>query len=321
MNIFESPDTLLEAINSTGYIIDRKFATVIYICYVLEKPLLISGPPGTGKSQIAVTLSHLINEDDPIRLQCYDGITVDEAMYSFNYKKQLLYMEASKNKTDWADISTDIYSEEFLSERPLLKSIRSDKKELLLIDELDKTDEEFEAFLLEFLNDFQISIPEVGTVKAKKKPIVILTSNDMRELTDALRRRCGFYYIDYPDMEKEMRIVNAAIPGIDDLLLTQIVSFIQTLRGETMKKVPSISESIDFARILVKMKVIKLSEDVLSDTLNVLLKYQEDIEAVTDNLSKYLEKLPQKPKKIKNKIIVKDKKLPEELSNDDNWDF
>ena len=191
----------------------------------------------------------------------------------------------------------------------------------MLIDELDKTDEEFDAFLLEFLNDFQISIPEVGTVKAKKKPIVILTSNDMRELTDALRRRCCFYYIDYPDIEKEMRIVNTAIPGIDDLLLTQIVSFIQVLRGEAIKKVPSISESIDFARILVKMKVVKLSEDVLSNTLNVLLKYQEDIESVTDNLNKYLEKLPQKPMKMKDKIIVKDKKLSEDLSNDKNWNF
>ena len=143
----------------------------------------------------------------------------------------------------------------------------------------------------------------------------------MRELTDALRRRCCFYYIDYPDIEKEMRIVNTAIPGIDDLLLTQIVSFIQVLRGEAIKKVPSISESIDFARILVKMKVVKLSEDVLSNTLNVLLKYQEDIESVTDNLNKYLEKLPQKPMKMKDKIIVKDKKLSEDLSNDKNWNF
>lgn len=321
MNLFESPEILMEAINNTGYIIDKQFATVLYISYVLEKPLLISGPPGTGKSQIALTLSALLNDNDPIRLQCYDGITADEAMYSYNYKKQLLYMEATKDKADWKEISNDIYSEDFLSYRPLLKSIMSDHKEVLLIDELDKTDEEFEAFLLEFLNDYQISIPEVGTVKAKNKPLTILTSNDMRDLTDALRRRCCFYYIDYPDMEKETRIIMAAVPSINDLLATQITKFVQILREEkSLKKVPSISESIDWARILIKMGVVKLDKEIATDTLNVLLKYQDDIQYTKSAIDDIMKEMPSKAMKIEHQQIrsTDTNKL---LNNKGNWDF
>ena len=321
MNLFESPEILMEAINNTGYIIDKQFATVLYISYVLEKPLLISVPPGTGKSQIALTLSALLNDNDPIRLQCYDGITADEAMYSYNYKKQLLYMEATKDKADWKEISNDIYSEDFLSYRPLLKSIMSDHKEVLLIDELDKTDEEFEAFLLEFLNDYQISIPEVGTVKAKNKPLTILTSNDMRDLTDALRRRCCFYYIDYPDTEKETRIIMAAVPSINDLLATQITKFVQILREEkSLKKVPSISESIDWARILIKMGVVKLDKEIATDTLNVLLKYQDDIQYTKSAIDDIMKEMPSKAMKIEHQQIrsTDTNKL---LNNKGNWDF
>ena len=319
-NIFDSIDILIEEINKTGYIIDKQFANVLYIAYKLKKPLLISGPPGTGKSQIAVTLSKLINNVDPIRLQCYDGITADEAMYSFNYKKQLLYMEATKGTQNWQDISSDIYSEKFLSYRPLLKSIMSDKKEILLIDELDKTDEEFEAFLLEFLNDFQISIPEFGTVKAKKIPFVILTSNDMRELTDALRRRCCFYYIDYPDIEKELQIVHAAVPGLTDILATKAVAFIQKLRNADIKKAPSISETIDWVNILSQMKIVDIDAETIRSTINVILKYQEDINSINSNLDTLVDDLPTRALKV-NKIQTSSKEQTKKLKDNTIWDF
>lgn len=323
-NIFETPEELMKQINSLGYIIDFDFAIALYLTYHLDKSvLLLEGPPGTGKSQIAITLSQLMNDCDPIRLQCYEGISVEEAIYSFNYKKQLLYIEAEKQKLDWSNIQQDIYSEQFLSIRPLLKSILSDKREILLIDEIDKSDEEFEAFLLELLNDFQISIPEIGTIKAKQKPFIILTSNGMRELSDALRRRCVFFYIDFPSLERELEIIHTKVEGIDDLLATQVAKFVQTLRKENLKKIPSISETIDWVRALVKLEVKTLNPKIVQNTLNLLLKTKADLDAMQSKVGSMLDKLPKKAIKIdkQDAQTTRVNKVDDILNNDGNWDF
>lgn len=311
---FNSVDSLYNEITKYGYIPERELVLTLFLAYQLDRNVLLSGEPGVGKSEIAKIISLILNNDDPIRLQCFEGVDSSQAIYDWNYKKQLLYIESTKEKLNWEDIQDDIYSDKFLSVRPLLKAILSNKKEVLLIDEIDKSDEEFEAFLLETLAENQITIPEIGTIKANNKPFVILTSNDMRPLSDALKRRCFFHYIKYPSIEKEIQIVHSKV-NIDDLLATQAIKFISLLRDEKLKKVPSISESIDWVRVLVKLNANTLDENLVKDTLNILLKTKEDIENIYGKVSTLIEKLPKKAIKV-DKVKVENIK-----ETTDNWDF
>lgn len=323
MEAFDSIKNLSAEINKRGYIADTDLVITIYLAYHLQKPLLLAGPAGVGKTEIANVIADIISEIDPIRLQCYEGIGDEKAIYEWNYKKQLLYIEANKNSEDWKDMQGDIYSEDFLSYRPILKSIMSEKKSVLLIDEIDKSDEEFEPLLLEILSAYQVSIPEIGTIKAKEKPFVILTSNDMRELSDALRRRCCFFYIDYPSMERELEIVHTRVDGVDDLLATQVVKFINLLRNENLKKVPSISETIDWVRALVKLEAKNLSPKLVSNTLNLLLKTKSDLDTIDSKIKGFMDKLPNKAIKVDKQTIQKKQteQINDLLNKDNEWNF
>lgn len=322
MSAFDSIENLFEEINQRGYISDTDLVITIYLAYHLNKPLLLEGPAGVGKTEIANVIADIIGSSDPIRLQCYEGIDDAKAIYEWNYKKQLLYIEANKGETDWQNMQDDIYSSDFLSPRPILKSITTDKS-VLLIDEIDKSDEEFEPLLLEILSAFQVSIPEIGTIKAKQKPFVVLTSNNMRELTDALRRRCCYFYIDYPSLERELEIIHTRVDGIDDLLATQVAKFVQTLRKENLKKIPSISETIDWVRALVKLEVKTLSPKIVQNTLNLLLKTKADLDAMQSKVGGMLEKLPKKAIKVDKQDAQKTRvnKVDDILNNDGNWNF
>ena len=322
---FESPQNLINEITKHGYIANINLVLAIYLAYHLQKPLLLEGQAGTGKTEIANIVSKILNDSEPIRLQCYEGLDDSKAIYEWDYKKQLLFIEANKNDNDWDNMHNNIYSEKFLSPRPILKSIISEKKEVLLIDEVDKSDEEFEPLLLEILSAFQVSIPEIGTIKSKNKPLVILTSNNIRELSDALKRRCLYFYIDYPTLEQEIEIVQSRVSGIDNLIVTQIVSFVQMLREENLKKAPSISETIDWAITLIKLNANakSLNLNFIQNTLNVLLKTKQDIEFIDDNINKFIGKLPKKAVKIDNDKTYhyKIEELENLLSNENSWDF
>ena len=278
------------------YICSLEIATAVFLAYHLEKPILIEGPPGVGKTELAKTTAEML--DLPcIRLQCYEGLDESKAIYEWKYGKQLLYTqvlketlgeilegakglaEAVEKLHSFGDI---FFSEEFLEPRPLLKALKADESCVLLIDEVDKSDHEFESLLLEMLSDYQLSIPEIGTVKAipGKKPIVFLTSNNTREISDALKRRCLHLYIPFPDADLERKIVEARVPEIQASLNNQLVAFIQELREMDLKKVPAISETIDWARTLILLHTESLDPDLVRQTLNVILKFQEDVETV-----------------------------------------
>lgn len=321
LKIFESSDSLYEAINSTGYICDKNIALTIYLAYQLQKPILISGPPGVGKTEIAKVVSILLNSRDCIRLQCYEGITYNEAIYDWDYKKQLLYIEANKTKLDWDSIEDDLYSDKFLSTRPLLKALTSKEKEVLLIDELDKSDEEFEAFLLEFLAENQISIAEFKTIKGNQTPLCFITSNDQRELSNALLRRCLSLYIDYPSIQTETKIVYSRVKDINELLASKITHFVNCLRDENLKKAPSISETIDWANVLVKLNAKDLNTNLVKNTLNVLLKYKTDIELINTKVNSILKRFNNEDLVIKNNednVIYKESDINIE---DEDWNF
>ena len=290
---FASIDGIVTGLGGVDYIATRQIGTALFLAGNLQKPLLVEGPAGVGKTELArATASWL---DLPlIRLQCYEGLDESKALYEWKYGKQLLYTQLLKEKL--ADVmqgakgmkqSMDrlrgfgdaFFAEDFLEPRPLLKALREDGGAVLLIDEIDKSDEEFEAFLLEILSDYQVSIPEIGTIKAKVPPIVFLTSNNTRELGDALKRRCLHLYIPFPDAGLEERIVEARVPGIALRLKRQLVAFVQGLRGQELKKLPSVSETIDWARTMLLLHAAELEPQLVRDTLNVLLKFEEDIEA------------------------------------------
>jgi MoxR-like ATPase len=284
--------SLQERIAQTGYVADESLITSLWLMDELQRPLLIEGDAGVGKTEIGKTLS-AINQCPLIRLQCYEGLDVNNAVYEWNYQRQLLTIQNHQSSNEASLSENELFSHDFLLERPLLKSINSEQACVLLIDEIDRADEEFEAYLLELLSDFQISIPELGTIKAKNIPQVILTSNGTRELSDALRRRCLYHYLDYPDYDKELRIITNKLPEMGKQLAAQITEFIQQLRREDLRKTPGIAETLDWSAALLKLNIKKLDKDpkIVADTIGCLLKTQEDHNALPKD---YLERIIRK---------------------------
>jgi MoxR-like ATPase len=280
---FDSPRAVTEALTDTDYLPDERIAQVVFLADRLDKPVLVEGPAGVGKTELAKAVA-VITGRSLIRLQCYEGLDEAKALYEWNYKKQLLRIQSEVDH-DWDSISHDIFSEEFLLTRPLLEAIRSPEPVVLLIDEIDRVEVETEALLLEILSDFQVSIPELGTMYATTQPMVFLTSNNTRELSEALKRRCLFLHIDYPDAEREKEILSAKVPGLSDHLANQVAKVARSIRGLDLKKAPSVSETIDWARTLLALSIEDVDEDVLGDTLHVLLKYQTDIEKAAKELT------------------------------------
>ncbi|MDH5380135.1 MAG: MoxR family ATPase [Cyclobacteriaceae bacterium] len=272
------------------YVADTSIAMALYLSGKLKKPLLIEGPAGVGKTEIAKVLAR-VNNADLIRLQCYEGLDVNHAIYEWNYQWQILHlkMQEKENKSVESQ-ENEIFSEKFLLKRPLLQAIQSENNCVLLVDEIDRADEEFESYLLEILSDWQISIPELGTIRAKNIPHVVLTGNRTRELSEALRRRCLYLYIDYPSFEKEVAILKERVPGINETLARQISSFMQELRQEKIEKIPGIAETIDWATSLAEMHFEHLDKEIIESTLGVILKDWEDIKQTAPSLSELLEK-------------------------------
>ncbi|MBL8778538.1 MAG: MoxR family ATPase [Acidimicrobiales bacterium] len=274
---FESVPAVRESLADVNYLADEGIAGVVYLADRLQKPILVEGPAGTGKTQLAKSVAE-ITGSRLIRLQCYEGLDESKALYEWNYKKQLLRIQAERN-TDgtWDDIEDDIFSDDFLLTRPLLEAIRAEDPVVLLIDEVDRVEVETEALLLEILSDYQVSIPELGTVSARQIPLVFLTSNNTRELSEALKRRCLFLHIDYPDLEREKEIVLAKVPDITESLADQVARIVRSIRQLELKKSPSVSETLDWARTLVLLGIEQVDEAQATETINILLKYQTDI--------------------------------------------
>ncbi len=278
-----SPEAVASALRSEGYLPDHRIAQVVFLAARLGKPVLVEGPAGVGKTELAKAVA-AATDRRLIRLQCYEGLDEAKALYEWNYKKQLLRIQADGSQ-DWNSISQDIFSEEFLLSRPLLEAIRSPEPVVLLIDEVDRVEVETEALLLEVLSDFQVSIPELGTIEASSHPFVFLTSNNTRELSEALKRRCLFLHIDYPSPDREKEILSARVPGLSEHLADQIARVARSIRSLDLKKSPSVSETIDWARTLLTLSVDEVDEAILADTLHVLLKYQGDIEKAAKELT------------------------------------
>jgi len=274
---FESVGEVVDRLRGADYLADSSIAGVVFLADRLEKPVLVEGPAGVGKTELAKAVAE-VTGSRLIRLQCYEGLDESKALYEWNYKKQLLRIQADReHEGDWAEVESDIFSEQFLLTRPLLEAIRAEEPIVLLIDEVDRVEIETEALLLEVLSDFQVSIPELGTIVGKQRPIVLLTSNNTRELSEALKRRCLFLHIDYPDIEREKEIVRVRVPEIDDALAEQVAQVVRSIRALDLKKAPSISETIDWARTLLFLGRNEIDPEVIGETLHVLLKYQSDI--------------------------------------------
>ncbi|MFT5202185.1 MAG: MoxR-like ATPase [Candidatus Aldehydirespiratoraceae bacterium] len=282
---FEDVASVKADLEKVDYLSDDGIAGVVYLADRLQKPILVEGPAGTGKTELAKSVAKICNAR-LIRLQCYEGLDEAKALYEWNYKKQLLRIQTERNEgdADWTEMSDDIFSDEFLLTRPLLEAIRADDPVVLLIDEVDRVEVETEALLLEILSDYQVSIPELGTIEAKQIPLVFLTSNNTRELSEALKRRCLYLHIDYPDMEREKEIVLTKVPDITENLADQVARVVRSIRQIELKKHPSVSETIDWARTLVLLGVEKIDEETATSTINVLLKYQSDIKKAVKEL-------------------------------------
>lgn len=268
---------IIEGFDTLKYVLDEELATILFLLLQLEKPLLLEGPPGVGKTEIANVLAQLL-DTELIRLQCYEGLDVNTAVYEWNYQKQLLSIKIQEaGQKSEAEKEAHIFGDNFLLKRPLLKAITADKAPVLLIDEIDRADEEFEAFLLELLSAFQISIPEMGTIKAKQRPFVILTSNRTRELSDALKRRCLYHWVNYPDLAKERKIVHKHLPNIEPTLAKQLVLSVQKLREHKLDKAPGIAETIDWAEGLLALGYDELSVEAIAKSLGCVLKSADDM--------------------------------------------
>jgi len=284
---FASVEDVKAALRSVDYLASDQIAGVLYLGAQLGKPILVEGPAGTGKTELAKSAARMSGMR-LIRLQCYEGLDEAKALYEWNYKKQLLRIQADRTAGDsspaWAELESNIFSEDFLLTRPLLEAIRSTEPVVLLIDEVDRLDVETEALLLEVLSDYQVSIPELGTMQANQVPLVLLTSNNSRELSEALKRRCLYLHIDYPTVEREREIVLTKVPSLDSHLAEQLVRVVKSLRTLDLKKRPSVSETLDWARTLLLLGKAEVDAEVLRDTLHVLLKYQVDIEKAAKEL-------------------------------------
>jgi MoxR-like ATPase len=273
--VFGDVADVRDRLAAAGYLADDAIATTVFLADRLGKPLLVEGPAGTGKTELAKAVA-TATQSELVRLQCYEGLDEARALYEWNYKKQLLRIQASGGDSDWGDTHDDIFSEEFLLSRPLLTAIRRTEPTVLLIDETDKADVEVEGLLLEVLSDFQVTIPELGTIEAARRPFVVLTSNATRELSEALKRRCLYLYIDYPGAEREKAIVKARVPELPEELAEQLVRTIRALRAMELKKAPSVAESIDWAHTLLALGLNTLDEEAVSTTLGVVLKHASD---------------------------------------------
>ncbi len=282
----DSIEELQSLLRQKLYVADRGLATSIYLALKLERPLFVEGEAGVGKTEIAKVLADILSTD-LIRLQCYEGIDASQAVYEWSYTRQMMHIRLAESRKEKLE-EKELFGPEFLLERPLLKAIdpRIDRSRVLLIDEIDRSDEEFEAFLLELLSDFQITIPEIGTIQAKHKPVVVITSNRTREVHDALKRRCLYFWIDYPTFQKELEIVRTKLPEASEKLSSQVTRFVQELREMELYKVPGIAETLDWTRALVALDKEALDESVVEETLGALLKYRDDIDKVRGERAK-----------------------------------
>ncbi len=278
-----SLDEVRDGLASAGYLASEAAALVSFLAYKLGKPVLVEGPAGVGKTELAKALAAYLGRT-LVRLQCYEGLDEAKALYEWNYRKQLLRIQAEAAGTGWDAVQDDIFGEEFLLARPLMNAIASDEPVVLLIDEIDKTDQEFEAMLLELLSDFQISIPELGRIEARTHPVVLLTSNNSRELTEALKRRCLYLWLDYPSTERELEIVRLHAPELPDTVARRLVEVIAQVRELDLKKPPSIAESIDWARALMLMGADEITPDVFRSTMSIIVKHRTDLDIVAERV-------------------------------------
>jgi MoxR-like ATPase len=284
-------DTVRAGMAAARYVTTPRVETVVYLALVLEKPLLVEGPAGAGKTELAKVVAAML-ATELIRLQCYEGLDAAHALYEWNYQKQLMRLQADRESAGWSELKGHIFSREYLLERPLLRAISAPQRAVLLIDEVDKADEELEAFLLEVLAEYQVTVPELGTIAARERPVAILTSNQRRELSEALKRRCLHLYLDFPGVEKEREIIALKVPALDADLAARVAEFVARLRKLDLKKAPSIAETLDWARALVALGIRELEPEAVRRTLAVLLKHEEDLRKAEPQVAKLAERRP-----------------------------